>query len=74
VPLPASIRKKRAPLRRAGVQSRHAEIALGHVLPGVEGTYDVHDYESEKLAAFEALAIEIEHLVRGDVEKPTGGH
>jgi hypothetical protein len=41
-----------------------AERCLGHALGGVRGTYDLHDYESEKRAAFEALAQRIELIVR----------
>ena len=41
-----------------------AERCLGHALPGIRGTYDLHDYEKEKRHAFEALAAEIERIVR----------
>jgi integrase len=41
-----------------------AERCLGHALLGQRGTYDLHSYESEKRAAFEALARKIELTVR----------
>jgi hypothetical protein len=43
-------------MSRAGINSDHAERALGHVIGGVRGAYDVHDFKSEKVHAFEALA------------------
>ena len=39
-------------------------MCLGHALSGVRGTYDRHQYENEKRAAFEALARQIERVVR----------
>lgn len=49
-------RTARSLMSRAGVLSDIAEICLGHVLPGVRGTYDRHSYADEKRQAFEALA------------------
>jgi integrase len=49
-------RTARSLMSRAGVSSDHAERCLGHVMGGVRGTYDRHEYLAEKLAAFEALA------------------
>jgi hypothetical protein len=46
------------------VSSDHAELCLGHVLPGVRGTYDRHRYFDEKAAAFEKLAAEIKKILR----------
>jgi integrase len=57
-------RTARSLMSRAKVPARHAEIALGHILPGVEGTYDRHEYRAEKLAAFEKLAAEVERIVK----------
>ena len=48
---------------RAGVPSDHAERCLGHVLPGIRGTYDRHEYLAEKRHAFAALARLIERIV-----------
>ena len=50
--------------RCADVNADIAERCLGHALSGVRGTYDRHAYEAEKRKAFEALARQIEHIVR----------
>jgi integrase len=57
-------RTARTLLSRAGVNADIAERCLGHALTGVRGTYDRHSFESEKRAAFEALAAQIERIVR----------
>lgn len=49
-------RTARSLISRAGVTPDHAERALGHVIPGVRGTYDRHAFLLEKTQAFEALA------------------
>ncbi len=56
-------RTARSLMSRAGVPSDHAERCLGHVMPGVRGTYDRHEYLEEKRRAFEALAAQIERIV-----------
>ena len=56
-------RTARSLMSRAGVQSDHAERCLGHVLPGIRGTYDKHEYRDEKRRAFEALASLVERIV-----------
>ena len=56
-------RTARSLMSRAGVPSDHAERCLGHVLPGVRGTYDRHEYLPEKRRAFEALASLIAGIV-----------
>ena len=56
-------RTARSLMSRAGVPSDHAERCLGHVLPGVRGTYDRHEYLAEKRHAFAALAASIERIV-----------
>jgi integrase len=56
-------RTARTLMSQAGVRSDHAERCLGHVIPGVGGTYDRHAYHTEKKAAFEALAHLIERIV-----------
>ena len=53
-------RTARSLMSRARVPSDHAELVLGHVLKGVRGIYDRHDYHSEKAHALEALAHQIE--------------
>jgi hypothetical protein len=50
-------------MSRAGVPSDHAERCLGHVIGGVRGTYDRHEYYEEKRQAFEALAGLIARIV-----------
>ena len=50
-------------MSRAGVPSDHAERCLGHVLSGIRGTYDRHEYLNEKRRAFDALAALIERIV-----------
>ena len=42
-------------MRGAGESSDHAERVLGHVIPGVRGVYDRHEYAAEKLDALEKL-------------------
>jgi integrase len=56
-------RTARSLMSRAGVPSDHAERCLGHVLPGIRGTYDRHEYFNEKRRAFEALAGLIDRIV-----------
>jgi integrase len=56
-------RTARSLMSRAGVASDHAERCLGHVLPGIRGTYDRHEYLNEKRYAFEALAALIDRIV-----------
>ena len=41
---------------RAGVRPDISERVLGHVIGGVEGTYDRHSYADEKRHALEKLA------------------
>lgn len=40
-------------MSKLGVPHLHSEQVLGHVLPGIGGVYDVHDYRAEKRAALE---------------------
>jgi integrase len=56
-------RTARSLLSRAGIASDIAEICLGHVLPGVRGVYDRHEYHEEKKRVFEALATQIARIV-----------
>lgn len=35
-------------MSRAGVNSDHAELCLGHVMPGIRAIYDRHSYMDEK--------------------------
>jgi integrase len=48
---------------RAGVRPDISERVLGHVIAGVEGTYDRHSYADEKRGALEKLAEMIERIL-----------
>jgi integrase len=56
-------RTARSLLSRAGVPSDHAERCLGHVIGGVRGVYDRHEYLEEKRRAFEALAAQVQRII-----------
>lgn len=43
-------------MARAGIRPDISERVLGHVIAGVEGVYDQHDYATEKAKALEKLA------------------
>jgi integrase len=47
---------------RAGVRPDISERVLGHVIAGVEGTYDRHSYADEKRDALEKLAAMVERI------------
>jgi integrase len=61
-------RTARSLMSRAGVLSDHAERAIGHVIGGVREIYDRYEYRSQKLAAFEALASQIDCVVNPPTE------
>jgi integrase len=48
---------------RAGVRPDISERVLGHVIAGVEGTYDRHSYADEKRDALDKLAAIIERIL-----------
>ena len=50
-------------MARAGVRPDISERVLGHVIAGVEGTYDRHSYADEKREALEKLATMIERIL-----------
>jgi integrase len=56
-------RTARSLMSRAGVNADHAERCLGHVIAGVRGVYDRHEYLDEKRAAFEALAALVDRIL-----------
>jgi len=58
-------RTARSLMSRAGVPNDHAERCLGHVIGGVRGVYDRHEYHSEKQQAYDALAGIVERIVSG---------
>lgn len=57
-------RTARSLMSRAGVRGDIAERVLGHVIAGVEGVYDRHDYLAEKRKALDLLAGVIEEILR----------
>ena len=48
---------------RAGVRPDISERVLGHIIAGVEGTYDRHSYADEKRDALEKLAAMTERIL-----------
>jgi integrase len=56
-------RTARSLMSRAGVLPDIAERCLGHIVGGIRGTYDRHEYYEEKRRAFEALAEQIKQIV-----------
>ena len=53
-------RTSKSLMARAGVRPDISERVLGHVITGVEGTYDRHQYSEEKAQALRALACLVE--------------
>jgi integrase len=56
-------RTARSLMSRAGVNADHAERCLGHVIPGVRGVYDRHQFYNEKRDAYAALAAQIARIL-----------
>ena len=56
-------RTGRSLMSRAGVSPDIAERVLGHVIPGVRGTYDCYEYFDEKCDALEKLAALVERIL-----------
>jgi integrase len=52
-------------MARAGVRPDISERVLGHVIGGVEGTYDRHGYGEEKADALKALAGLVDRILAG---------
>lgn len=50
-------------MSRAGIRPDISERVTGHVIKGVEGVYDRHDYFEQKAAALAVLAQEVEAIV-----------
>jgi integrase len=57
-------RTARSLMSRAGVDADIAERCLGHVIPGVRAVYDRHEYRTEKARAYEALAAQVDRIIR----------
>lgn len=64
-------RTARTLMSRAGVPTDHAERALGHVIGGIRGVYDLYEYRAEKAAAYKALASLIERIVDPPIDNVT---
>jgi integrase len=56
-------RTARSLMSRTGVNADHAERCLGHVIGGVRGVYDRHQFRDEMRHAFEVLAVQIVRIV-----------
>jgi hypothetical protein len=56
-------RTPRSLMSRAGVAADIGERVLGHVIPGVRGTYDRHSYIEEKRDALKRLAALVERIL-----------
>jgi integrase len=56
-------RVARSLLSRGRVNADIAEMLLGHLLPGIRKTYDVHGYIDEKRTAYEALEREVDLII-----------
>jgi integrase len=56
-------RTARSLMSRAGVNADIAERCSGHVIGGVRGIYDRHEYFEEKKRAFELLAGQIDRIM-----------
>jgi integrase len=53
-------------LARCDVRPDIAEVTLGHVIAGIEGRYNVHDYSTEKAVALAKLAALVDAIVDPD--------
>jgi len=67
-------RTARSLMSRAGVNPDHAERCLGHALPGIRGTYDIHEYYDEKKHAYAELAALIKRIASPPEGKVTPLH
>jgi integrase len=56
-------RSARSLMSRAGVTADIAERVLGHVIGGVRGVYDRHEYQAEKRDALEKLAALVDRIL-----------
>jgi integrase len=62
-------RTARSLLARAAVRPEIAERVMGHVIAGVEGIYDRHEYRAEKAEALRRLAGLIDEILAGQTDK-----
>jgi hypothetical protein len=63
-------RTARTLMSKAGVSSEVSERCLGHVIAGVQGVYDRHDYLPEQRDAFAKLAALVERIVHPADQRP----
>jgi integrase len=59
-------RSARSLMSRAGVNPEHAERVMGHVIGGVEGTYNRYPFNSEKADALRCLAALLSEIISGE--------
>lgn len=59
-------RTARTHLASLGVRPHIAERCLNHRLPGINDTYDTHDYMDDRRDALELWAAKLEHLIAGE--------
>jgi integrase len=57
-------RSARSLMSRAGVLNEHAELVLGHAIPGVAGVYDRFSYEPQKADALQRLSKLVLSIIR----------
>lgn len=58
-------RTMRTELSACKVRPDIAEIVTGHVIPGIRGVYDRHDFKDERQAALEAWDARLSRIVTG---------
>jgi integrase len=63
-------RTARSLMARDGTPDNIAERVLGHVIRGIEGVYNRHNYDIEKAAALEKLAVLIERIINPHMAIP----
>ncbi|MGX0976291.1 integrase [Roseovarius sp. MBR-51] len=59
-------RTMRTELSACKVRPDIAEIVTGHVIPGIRGVYDRHDFKDERQAALEAWDVRLSRIVAGN--------
>jgi integrase len=64
-------RTARSLMSRAHVPGDHAERVLKHIISGIEGRYDRHDYSAEKAAALQKLVDLILIILAGPADNVT---
>ena len=62
-------RTLRTGLSRLRVDPDHAERVIGHVVGGVRGRYDYHDFLSEKREALDLWAARLSDIISPDPDR-----